>query len=187
LESLQRFAEKSAVGLVRAIADARGRPLEKLINALGIRHVGAQNARLLARHFGSLDALAAASLDEIAAVHGIGRKIAEAVRDFFASPDMNRVIARLKRHGVNMVETTARNAAGILRGKVVVITGTLPTLSRGEATRLVEDAGAKVTSSVTKRTDFVVAGESPGGKLEKARELGVEILDEAGLRNRLER
>jgi len=120
-------------------------------------------------------------------VRGIGDKIALAVRDFFADPAVGRLIERLEKLGVNMVEIGGRVADGILGGKVVVITGTLPSLSRGDATRLVENAGGKVTSSVSRSTDFVVAGENPGGKLERARELGVEVIEEAELLRRLER
>ena len=185
--SLDRFASKSASQLVAAIEDSKSRPLENLIHALGIVHVGSQSARVLARRFGSLQALAAAPVEEIAGVHGIGERIASAVRDFFASAKVRRIVQRLEQHGVNMVEATGEASDGILRGKVVVITGTLPSLSRGEATKLVEQAGAKVTSSVTRRTDFVVVGENPGGKLDKARELGVEVIDESELRKRIGR
>jgi DNA ligase (NAD+) len=186
LVELERFGEKSAESLVAAIAEAGKRPLSRLVNALGIRHVGAQNAQLLARHFGSMSALANASSADIAAVHGVGEKIAAAVEEFFSRIEVADLIARLESHGVNMLEPRSRSADGILRGKVVVITGTLPTLSRADATRLVEEAGGKVASSVSKRTDFVLAGESPGSKLDKARQLRIEVIDEAELLRRLE-
>jgi DNA ligase (NAD+) len=185
IQRLERFAERSAEALVRAIQDAKNRPLARLVNALGIRHVGAQNAELLARHFGSLQALAVAGPEEIAAVHGIGEKIASDVRDFFASPETGRLLRRLDAHGVNLVEAESHAADGILSGKVVVITGTLPTLTRSAATQLAEGAGAKVANSVSGRTDFVLAGEEPGGKLDKARNLGIEVLDEAEFLRRI--
>jgi DNA ligase (NAD+) len=186
LRQLDRFAEKSSEALIAAIEESKSRPLEHLVFALGINHVGLQNARLLARHFGSLDALRTASTDEIASVRGIGQKIAEAIRAFFGNSDMLAVVRRLHELGLNVVESEgAQPQSGILRGKVVVITGTLPTLSRGDATKLVESAGGKVTSAVTKKTHFVVAGDSPGGKLDKARALGIETIDEDELRRRL--
>ncbi len=185
--SLERFAEKSSDALIKAIAEAKEHPLSRLVNALGIRHVGTQNAQLLARHFGSLQALVAAGVEEIAAVRGIGDKIAAVVRDFFADAGVQKLVLRLEKLGVNTVESGGSVVGGILAGKVVVITGTLPSLSRGEATKLVENAGGKVSSSVSRSTDFVVAGESAGGKLEKARELGIETIDEAELLRRLER
>jgi DNA ligase (NAD+) len=127
-----------------------------------------------------------ASTDEIASVSVIGQKIAEAIRTFFGNSDMLAVVRRLHELGLNVVESEgAQPQSGILRGKVVVITGTLPTLSRSDATKLVESAGGKVTSAVTKKTHFVVAGDSPGGKFDKARALGIETIDEDELRRRL--
>jgi DNA ligase (NAD+) len=126
-----------------------------------------------------------ASVDDLAAVHGIGEKTAVEVHRFLASRPVRELVQRLKRLGVNTIESQTGATSGILRGKVVVITGTLPTLSREQATELVESAGGKVTGSVSKRTDFVVAGENPGSKLEKARDFGIEVVDEAELRRRV--
>ena len=187
LVPLERFAEKSAENLVAAIEDAKRRPLARLVNALGIRHVGETSAQLLARHFGTLDRLAAASRDEILAIRGIGDEIAEAVATYFADPSSRRLIDRLRAHGVNFTEPEAVTEGGALIGKTVVITGTLPTLSRGAATRLVESHGGRVTSSVSRATSIVVAGEEPGSKLDKARELGIEVIDEAELLRRVGR
>jgi DNA ligase (NAD+) len=185
IAQLERLGDKSAEALVAAISEAKSRPLERLVNALGIHHVGSQTARLLARHFGSLDSLMRASVDDLAAVHGIGEKTAVEVHRFLASRPVRELVQRLKRLGVNTIESQTGATSGILRGKVVVITGTLPTLSREQATELVESAGGKVTGSVSKRTDFVVAGENPGSKLEKARDFGIEVVDEAELRRRV--
>lgn len=178
---LERFADKSAENLITAIAASKTLPLSRLLLALGIRHVGAQAAQLLARRFGTLDALAGAPVKEISAVRGIGDVIAMSVRGFFEDERSIALLEKLRAHGVCMVEPEAQQATGTLTGAVVVITGTLPTLSRGEATALVERAGGRVTSSVSRKTTFVVAGEEAGGKLDKAKELGVEVIDEAAL------
>ncbi len=182
---LERFAEKSAENLIAAIATSKAQPLSRLLFALGIRHVGGQAAHLLARRFGTLDALAAASVEEISAVRGIGEVIAQSVRAFFDDATSAALMEKLRERGLRLDEPQAQQASGALTGAVVVITGTLPTLSRGEATALVERAGGRVTSSVSRKTTFVVAGEEPGGKLDKANELGVEVIDEATLLERV--
>ncbi len=175
---LERFAEKSAENLIAAISASRAHPLSRLLFALGIRHVGGQAAQLLARRFGTLDALMNASLEEISAVRGIGDVIARSVRAFFDDPTSRALVDRLRTLGVRLDEPEAQQASGALNGAVVVITGTLPTLSRGEATALVERAGGRVTSSVSRKTTFLVAGADPGGKLDKANELGVKVIGE---------
>lgn len=185
LVALERFAEKSAENLVAAIDASRRQPLSRLLFALGIRHVGAQAAQLLARRFGSLDALAAASVEEITAVRGIGEVIAQSVRHFFDDPTSQALLEKLGRHGLTFTEPEAQQASATLEGATVVITGTLPTLSRSDATALVERAGGRVTGSVSKKTTFVVAGADAGSKLEKAQALGVEVIDEAELRRRV--
>ena len=178
---LDRMAAKSAEKLVAAIDASRAQPLARLLNALGVRHVGAVAAQLLARRFGSLEALQAASLEEIQAVRGIGDVIAESVREFLDDESAQTLLQKLTAAQVQMIEPDAQVGDGPLTGMTVVLTGTLPTLSRTEATALVERAGGRVTSSVSKNTTFVVAGEEAGSKLEKAKALGVEVLDEAGL------
>jgi DNA ligase (NAD+) len=186
LVPLDRFAQKSAENLVAAIQGAKERPLSRLLNGLGIRHVGEGAAQLLARYFCTLDKLADATEDDILQVRGIGEIIARSVVSYFANPTTQRLIDKLRKAGVNFTEPRTRAAGSGLAGKTVVITGTLPTLSRKEATELVEANGGHVTSSVSKSTSFVVAGEEAGSKLEKARQLGIEIIDEAELRRRVD-
>jgi len=181
LVELERFAEKSAENLVAALQDAKQQPLSRLVFGLGIRHVGATAAQLLARRFGTMDALMAATEEEIEAVRGVGGIIARSVVRYFQDPSAPALIEKLRHAGVNLAEPRHAEARGPLVGKTVVITGTLPTLSRAAATELVERAGGRVTSSVSKATNFVVAGDDAGGKLEKARALGVEVIDEAEL------
>ena len=185
LVALERLADKSAANLVDAIAAAKQQPLSRLLFGLGIRHVGGTAAELLARQFGTLDALAKASVDDILAVRGIGEIIAEAVVQYFADPSVQDLVRKLEKAGVKTEEPRQVTSGGALSGLTVVITGTLPTLSRTQATELVESAGGRVTSSVSKATSFVVAGDEAGSKLEKARTLGIEILDEGTLLKRI--
>ena len=186
LVTLDRFGRRSADNLVAAISAAKQLPLSRLLFALGIRHVGAQAAQLLARHFGSMQALRAASVDDLSAVRGIGGIIAQSVREYFDDPSSKMLVDRLEARGLTMTEPDAIGGSGALQGATVVLTGSLPTLSRGDATALVERAGGRVTSSVSKKTTFVVAGEEAGSKLDKAKELGVEVIDEGELLRRLE-
>lgn len=181
LVALERFGQKSAENLVAAIAAAKAQPLSRLLFGLGIRHVGAQAAQLLARHFGSLDALAAAAPEQLGEVRGIGDIIAQSVASYFADDTARALVERLRARGLTFTEPNAVQADGALTGATVVLTGSLPTLSRGDATALIERAGGRVTSSVSKKTTFVVAGEEAGSKLDKAMELGVEVIDEAEL------
>lgn len=185
LVTLERFAEKSAEALVDAIQASKAQPLSRLLFALGIEHVGEIAAKQIAKHFGTMDAIANASKDDIAAVHGIGDVIAESIESWFADADARRLIKRLRDRGLTMDEPQPASGGGALKGLSVVITGTLPTLSREQATALVEENGARVTSSVSKKTSFVVVGEDAGSKLEKARTLGVETIDEAELLRRI--
>ncbi len=183
----ERFAERSAEQLVAAIDASRQQPLSRLLNALGIRHVGAESAKLLARSFGTMDALEAAGVEQLEALHGVGHTMAQAVHDWLHDPAAQRIVRKLRVAGVRMDEPRAAASDGAFKGMKIVLTGTLPTLSRAQATELIEAAGGKVTSSVSKATDVVVAGEEAGSKLEKARELGVTVIDEAELLRRLER
>jgi DNA ligase (NAD+) len=185
LEPLERMGAKSAANLEAAILASKAQPLARLLFGLNIRHVGAGVAELLARRFGTLDALLAASEAEIADVRGIGDVIARAVRQWADDPGAQTVVAKLREAGVRMDEPARAQTDGPLTGKTVVLTGTLPTLTRGDATQRLESAGATVTSSVSKKTSFVVAGDEAGSKLEKARTLGVEVIDEAELLRRL--
>ena len=184
LIELERFAEQSAEQLVAAIDASRGQPLSLLLFGLGIRHVGKTVAVLLARRFGTMGALMEAGEDDINAVPGVGPTIAAAVRAFFEEQRNLDLIRRLEKAGVSMVEPRAAAAGGTLVGKTYVLTGSLPTLSRAQATEMIESAGGRVAGSVSKKTDAVVAGEDAGSKLEKARSLGVEVIDEAELLRR---
>ncbi len=185
IAQLERFAEKSSEALVAAIAASRKQPLSRLLFGLGIRHVGQEAALALARRFGSLDRLAAASVDDIEAVHGIGPAIARSVADYFADAGVRELLSRLTASGLRMDEPASAPSSGAFTGKTVVITGTLPSLSRTEAKQRILAAGGKVTDSVSKATSLVVVGLDAGSKLEKARALGVETVDEAELLRRL--
>jgi DNA ligase (NAD+) len=181
LTSLERFAEKSAQQLVEAIDASKQQPLSRLLFGLGIRHVGQTGGEVLARHFGSMDAILAATAEEIADVRGVGDIMAEAVRHYFDQASAKELVEKLRAHGLTLVEAKRAAADGALRGQTVVITGTLPTLSRAQATSMVEEAGGRVTSGVSKATSFVVVGADPGSKFEKAQALGVKTIDEAEL------
>jgi DNA ligase (NAD+) len=185
LLELDGYADKGADGLIAAIEASKTQPLSRLLHALGIRHVGSIAAQLLAQHFGTLDALLSASADNILSVRGIGATTANGVVAYFSDPAGRVLVEKLRSHGVNFKEPRAVVAGGPLSGQTVVITGTLPTLSRARATAIIEAAGGRVTGSVSKSTSFLVAGEEAGSKLEKAQTLGVEIIDEAGLLRRV--
>ncbi|MDD4658744.1 MAG: NAD-dependent DNA ligase LigA, partial [Eubacteriales bacterium] len=180
IEELERLGPKSAANLVAAIEKSKSQPLERLLFGLGIRFVGAKAARLLAENFGSIDALMAASHEQLTAVPEIGDTIAASVVSELADPDMQQLIRRLQGLGVNTTQEHARTG-GPLEGKTFVLTGTLEGLSRTEAQKLIEEQGAKVTSAVSAKTDYVVAGEKPGSKLDKAQALGITILDKEQL------
>lgn len=184
LTSLERFAEKSAENLVEALAASKLQPLSRLLFGLGIRHVGQTAAQLLARHFGAMDALAAATADDILAIRGIGEGIAHAVVAFFHDESARELVQKLKARGLTMSEPQSVSAGGAFKGMTFVVTGTLPTLSRAQATALIESQGGRVTSGVSKATTVVVVGEEAGSKLEKAKALGVETIDEAELLRR---
>jgi DNA ligase (NAD+) len=186
LLELEGYADKGTDALITAIEASKAQPLNRLLSALGIRHVGAIAAQVLAQHFGNLDALMAASADDILNVRGIGATIANGVVAYFSDPAGKRLIEKFRKHGLNFTEPRAIAAGGALSGKTVVITGTLPTLSRTKATALIEAAGGRVTGSVSKATDFLVAGEEAGSKLDKAKSLGVELIDEAELLRRID-
>ena len=177
----ERMGEKLADNLLAAIAASKTRSLARFLFALGIRHVGIHLAKVLARQFGSLDALAAASRDELRAVHEVGPQVADSVVAFFAAPRNREILQQLAASGVQP-EATERRAGGRFTGKTFVFTGGLDTLGRKEAQELVESLGGRAAGSVSKKTDYVVAGADAGSKLDKARELGITILDEAGFK-----
>ena len=180
LETLDRFGKKSAENLVAAIQKSKENDLSKLLFALGIPHIGAKAAKLLAGAFGNMDALIAADEEQIAAIDGFGGIMAQEVYAFFRRHSAIELIDRLKAAGVNMTAEAVTTDTKFL-GKTFVLTGTLPNLKRTEAAALIEKAGGKVSGSVSKKTSYVVAGEAAGSKLTKAQTLGIPVLDEAGL------
>lgn len=192
IAQLPGYGTRSADKLMQSIDAARTRPLDKLLFGLGIRYVGERNAVDLARRFGSIDALLDASLEELEATPGIGSVIAESVHAWASRQEMRQMVHELQQLGVQTeLDADERAAAaattsGTLAGLSCVITGTLPTLSRTEAAHLIERHGGRVTSSVSRNTDFVLAGEKAGSKREKAEALGIEIIDEAQLRARID-
>ncbi len=183
LAGLERMGEKSAHNLLAALERSKRPTLARLIYALGIRNVGEATARDLARHFGSLARLAAADESDLEAVPDVGPVVARSIVAFFARPENRAMIEALRAAGVRWEESAPapRAAAGRLSGKTLVLTGTLPTLSRDEATAMIEAAGGKVSGSVSRKTDYVVVGADPGSKLARARALGIPLIDEATL------
>jgi DNA ligase (NAD+) len=186
LVGLERMAEKSAGNLLAQIGASKGRELRRLLFGLGIRFVGERAAALLARHFRSADALAAADVEATQSIPGIGPVVAQSVHDWFADEHNRELIAALASAGVSMEETSAAPASDALAGKSFVLTGGLDTMSRDQAKSAIESRGGRVVSSVSKKTDYVVVGQDPGSKVEKAKELGVECLDEDGFRRLLD-
>lgn len=189
LLTLEGFGEKKVENLLAGIEASKAQPLERLLAALGIRHVGATVAALLAQHFGSLDALMNASQEELEAIEGIGPETARAVREWFDNPHNRALIERLRQAGVRFSVERPAAAPGTqtLAGKTFVVTGTLPGFSREEVEAYIQAHGGKVTSSVSRKTDYLVVGEAPGAtKYNKARELGIPMIDEAELRRMAE-
>src|SRR5437763_1516158 len=178
LLKLERMGEKSVDYVLKSIDASKNRPLAQVIFALGIRHVGFEVASILANHFGSMDAVMDATTEQIDDIPGIGLKIAESVREFFALPENRAVVEKLRAAGVNLREESGGAREGPLSGLTFVITGRLEHFSRDAAERLVKRNGGNVASSVSKKTSFVVAGEEPGSKLAKAQQVGTEVLDE---------
>jgi DNA ligase (NAD+) len=185
LAELDGFAEKSIDNLLKAISRSKKRPLANLIYGLGIRHVGGTAAELVAIEAGSLDRLQSMTIDELVALEGVGGVIADSIAAFFAQERNLEVLDKLRAAGA-VNRAPARRKAGPLQGQTFVLTGSLEKYSRPEATRALEGLGAKVTSSVSKKTSYVVAGDTPGSKLERAQALKIPVLDEAGLEQLLE-
>jgi len=182
LASLDRMAEKSAMNVLEALEKSKATTLPRFLFGLGIRHVGEATAKDLARHFGQLDAIMDATVEQLLQVPDVGPVVAQSIRTFFDQPHNREVVEQLRACGVHWEEGEPSPAAQLpLAGKTFVLTGTLPTLSREEAKARLEAAGAKVAGSVSKKTDYVVAGAEAGSKLDKAQALGVPILDETGL------
>jgi DNA ligase (NAD+) len=178
LVSLERFAEKSAANLLAAIEQSKTRPLDRLIFALGVRFVGEGTARTLTVRMGSLDRLAAARESELQGIPEVGPRVAKAIVDYFASPQAKTVLKKLKAAGVRMEADASAERSDKLAGKTFVITGSLTSMSRDQAESLIVAHGGRASGSVSKKTDFVVVGENPGSKYDKARELGIKTLHE---------
>jgi DNA ligase (NAD+) len=178
LMALERMGEKSARNVLDGIEASKTRPLWRFLAALGIRHVGGQSAEILAEHFGSLDAIRSASQEELQAVDQVGPVMAESVCRYFQNPRHRMVIDDLLAAGVRPQSPAPKKRTGGLQGKTIVVTGTLKGFSRQQAEQAIREAGGKASGSVSKKTDFVLAGEDPGSKLRKAQELGVELIDE---------
>ncbi len=188
LSALDRMAGKSAANLVAGLEKSKHTTLARFLYALGIRHVGEATAKDLAKHFGSMDRVMDATLEQLLAVNDVGPVVAQSIRTCFEQPHNREVVAGLRDAGITWPEhegAAAHTAPQVLAGKTLVLTGTLPVLTRDEAKALIEAAGGKVAGSVSKKTHFVVAGDEAGSKLDKARELGITVLDEAGLRGLL--
>ena len=185
LLDLDKFAEKSAKNLISALEVSKRRELWQLIHGLGIPHVGKQSAKDLEAKFNSLEAIASATEESLEAIDGIGSIMAQSIHAWFADVDNRILIEQLKANGLNFNSARQEDGTGILAGKTVVLTGSLPTLSRDEATQMIEAAGGRTSSSVSKKTDFVLAGEATGTKYVKAKKLKVSILDERAFRELL--
>jgi DNA ligase (NAD+) len=186
LADLPGFKEKSIENLMRSIEASKDRPLWRLLVALNTPHVGSTVAQLIARRFPSIDEIRAASLEDLNAIEGIGPEISQSVAQWFADEENGRLLDGLRAAGVRMKDDVVEAPAeGPLTGQSIVITGGLDSMPRSEAEHAAEQAGAKVTSSVSKKTSFVVVGEGPGSKLDRARELGVETIDEEEFLRRL--
>jgi DNA ligase (NAD+) len=185
LAALDRMAEKSAQNVLASLEKSKTTTMARFVYALGIRHVGESTAKELARHFGNMDALTQASVEQLLEVSDIGPVVAQSIRAYFTDPLNVELVAQLRAGGVHWPEQTHDDKPKPLLGKTFVLTGTLPTLSRDDATHLIEAQGGKVSGSVSKKTSYVVAGEEAGSKLAKAEELGVPVLDEAGLQQLL--
>lgn len=176
--SLERMGEKSAINLITAIEKSKSAEINRLVYALGIRHIGQKAAKLLCEHFLSIEAIFDASVEEISSIDGFGEIMAQSVYDYFSLEQTRELINNLKDSGVLMTPIEKKSEGGIFLGKTFVLTGTLPTMKRSEASKLIEANGGKTSSSVSKKTDFVLAGEDAGSKLTKANALGVTVISE---------
>jgi DNA ligase (NAD+) len=181
LLELERMGKKSAANIIRNIEESKKNPLPRVLTALGIRFVGERTAIFLAEAFGSLDLIAEAGPAELQQAEEVGPKVAESIFQFFREPRNQELVSRLRAAGLQFEYQSKRPKSGPLKGLTFVLTGTLPNLSRDEAKKLIETAGGKVASAVSKKTNYVVAGEDPGSKFDKAQELGVKVVSEEGL------
>jgi DNA ligase (NAD+) len=186
LVELERMAEKSATKILANIEASRKRPLPRILNGLGIPFVGERTAQFLAEAFGDLDAIAAAGEEELQRAEEVGPKVAQSIHQFFHEKRNRELVERLREAGLPFTYEAPRRAGGPLAGLTFVLTGTLPSLAREEAKQRIEAAGGKIAGSVSRKTAYVVAGEDPGSKLDKARELNVNVIDEAALLRMIE-
>ena len=178
LKTLDKIKEKSAQNLINAINESKKNSLDRLINSFGIRHVGTKTAKILVKKFNKIDMFFGASVDDFMAVNEIGEIMAQSLVSFFANPQTADLIERLRNAGVNMENESTENIDERFSGKTFVLTGTLSKFSRNEASELIEKFGGKTSSSVSKKTSYVLAGEEAGSKLTKAEELGVTVITE---------
>jgi DNA ligase (NAD+) len=187
LAKLERMGNKSAGNVIQNIERSKANPLPRVLTALGIRFVGERTAQFLAEAFGNLDKIASATREELQRAEEVGPKIAESIYQFFREPRNQELVERLRTAGLRFLHDTVRREGGRLRGLTFVLTGTLASLSREDARQLIEKEGGKVAASVSRKTNYVVAGEDPGSKLDKARELGVTVIGEGELLELIQR
>ncbi|MFH0702192.1 MAG: NAD-dependent DNA ligase LigA [bacterium] len=177
--SLERMAEKSATNIINAVQQSKERPLNRLINALGVKYVGKETSDIISRHFYSIDELKSAKYEQLASIDGIGEKIAQSIVNYFENPDTLAMIEKLKKYGIKTEETKEKTEKEkILKNKIFVLTGSLQNMDRNKAGDIIKELGGKISNSVSKKTSFVIVGENPGSKYNKAQELGVKILSE---------
>jgi DNA ligase (NAD+) len=185
LIKLDRMGDKSVKNLLNAIEESKGRDLDRVIFGLGIDLIGSKAASILANHFKTMDSLEEASFDELTNIEEVGPKMADSIIAFFKEKQNKEILDKLKEAGVNMVKKKSENTSNIFDGLTFVLTGTLSNYTRDEAKKLIEERGGKVTGSVSKKTNYVVAGTDPGSKLSKAQQLGVKVIDEEEFENML--
>jgi DNA ligase (NAD+) len=180
LIKLERFGEKSINNIINSIEESKKKPFEKVLFAIGIRHIGEKSAKIIAKHFNSIDKLSTASAEDISSVHEIGPKIAESIANFFKDEKSKILIEKLKKAGINFKseKVNEENLNPNFKSKTFVLTGSLENYTRDKATEIIENLGGRVSSSVSKNTDYVLAGAEAGSKLDKARKLGVKIISE---------
>jgi DNA ligase (NAD+) len=178
LTQLERMGDKSAENVVKSIESSKTRPLWRFLTALGIRHIGGQSARILANHFKTLDNIMEAPLSELENIDQIGPKMAKSVYDYFRNKENRKVINQMLAAGVSPAKPEPEKQTGKLEGKTIVLTGTLENFTRQQAKEAIQNAGGKTSSSVSKNTDFVLAGNNPGSKLDKAKKLAVKVINE---------
>ena len=178
ITKLKKSGEKWAENLIEGIQKSKERPLHRLLNGLGIRHVGSRTAEVLAEHFRSLEELMKASPEDLEAVDEVGEIVAKSIHDFFDTKENQRLMKRLEEHGLTLAVVDTAAALRPLEGKTIVVTGTLENYSRDSIKERIKELGGRASSSVSSKTDYVLAGENPGSKVTKAQKLGVEVISE---------